>query len=164
MGLMIPGELAGLLNDLGFGWPATDEQKLAEMGASWAAFGGRIGPPVADAHAHAQQVWSANQGAAIEAFRLAWEHPAGPHRNLLDSAAGAAGVGTGLMACAGIVLALKVNVIVQLVQLAIEIAEAIATAPVTFGASLLEIPVFKEITGLLINLLINLAMNAVMGG
>ncbi len=74
------------------------------------------------------------------------------------------GIGAGLMACAGIVLAVKIDVIVQLVSLAIEIIEATATAPVTFGASLLEIPVFKEITGLLINLLINLALNAVMGG
>jgi hypothetical protein len=164
MGLMIPGQLATLLNDLGYMWPETDEQTLFQMGTSWTGFSGTVRQPVADAHAHAQQVWSANQGQAIEAFKQAWNHPAGPHKNLLDGATGATGIGAGLMVCAGIVLALKINVIVQLVELAIEIIEAIATAPVTFGASLLEIPVFKEITGLLINLLINLALNAIMGG
>jgi hypothetical protein len=51
---------------------------------------------------------------------------------------------------------------VQLVMLAIEIFEALATAPETFGASLLEIPVFKEITGMIINAIINEAINALM--
>ncbi len=164
MGLMIPGQLATLLNDLGYMWPETDEQGLFEMGTSWASFGGGMRQPVQDAHAHAQQVWAANQGQAIDAFKQAWNHPSAPHSNLLDGATGAMGIGAGLMVCAGIVLALKINVIVQLASLALEIIEAIATAPVTFGGSLLEIPVFKEITGLLINLLINLALNAIMGG
>jgi hypothetical protein len=62
------------------------------------------------------------------------------------------------------VLALKINVIVQLIMLAIEIAEALATAAPTFGASLAEIPIFKEITQLIIDQLINLALNAVLGG
>ncbi len=164
MGLMIPGELATLLNDLGYMWPETDEQSLFGMGSSWASFGSGMRQPVTDAHAHAQQVWSANQGQAIDAFKQAWNHQSAPHSNLLDGATGAMGIGAGLLACAGIVLALKINVIVQLVELAVEIVQAIATAPITFGASLLEIPVFKEITGLLINLLINVALNAIMGG
>jgi hypothetical protein len=73
-------------------------------------------------------------------------------------------IGAGLMVCAGIVLALKINVIVQLVQLAIEIASAIAEAVATFGASLLEIPIFKEITSLIIDQLINMALEAIFSG
>src|SRR5260370_42556639 len=111
--------------------------------------------PPQDAHGHATGVWSANQGQAIDAFQAAWNQPKGPHANLLDGTSGSLGVGIGLMVCSGIVLALKINVIVQLVQLAIEIFEAISTAVPTLGASLLEIPVFKEITGMLINLVIN---------
>jgi hypothetical protein len=163
MGMMLPSNLVTLLQDLGYNWPEADETKLLQMGQSWTGFSGQMGQPVADAHASAQQVWSANQGQAIDAFLQAWNHPQGPHANLRDAATGATGIGIGLMACAGIVLALKVNVIVQLVTLAIELVEAIATAPVTFGASLLEVPVFKEITNMLINLAINLAMNAIMG-
>ncbi|WP_433650306.1 hypothetical protein ACQP2C_28230 [Micromonospora zamorensis] len=73
-------------------------------------------------------------------------------------------IGAGLMVCAGIVLALKINVIVQLTLLAIQIAQAVATAAVTFGASLLEIPIFKLITGALIDQLLNMATEAVLGG
>jgi hypothetical protein len=61
------------------------------------------------------------------------------------------------------VLALKINVIVQLTILLIEIIQAIATAAPTFGASLLEIPVFKKITDMAINLIISQAMEAILG-
>jgi hypothetical protein len=53
---------------------------------------------------------------------------------------------------------------VQLTLLAIQIAQAVATAAVTFGASLLEIPIFKLITGALIDQLLNMATEAVLGG
>jgi hypothetical protein len=72
-------------------------------------------------------------------------------------------IGGALFVCAAVVLALKINVIVQLTILAIEILEAIVTAPETFGASLLEIPVFKKLTDMLINLLISQAMEVVLG-
>jgi hypothetical protein len=163
MGLMLPSSLVPLLQDLGYMWPEADETQVFQMGQSWTGFPARIGPHVADAHSAAQQVWSANQGDAIDTFQQAWSHPQAPHSNLQDGATGATGIGIGLMACSAIVLALKINVIVQLVTLAIELVEAIATAPVTAGASLLEVPVFKEITGMLINLVISLAMNAIMG-
>ncbi|MEE3920570.1 hypothetical protein V2I01_27060 [Micromonospora sp. BRA006-A] len=55
-------------------------------------------------------------------------------------------LGAGLIICAAIVLALKIAVIVQLAILAFEVAQAIATAVVTFGASLAEIPIFQIIT------------------
>jgi hypothetical protein len=54
-------------------------------------------------------------------------------------------------------------VIVQLTILAIEIIEALATAPETFGGSLLEIPVFKEIQQMFINAIINEVINAILG-
>jgi hypothetical protein len=76
---------------------------------------------------------------------------------------GAQVVGLCLYLCAVVVLALKVTVIVQLTILLVEIIEAIATAPVTFGGSLLEIPVFKKICDLAINYLISKAMEAVLG-
>lgn len=46
---------------------------------------------------------------------------------------------------------------------AIEIVQAIATAPETFGASLLEVPVFKKITDMAINFIINEAMEKILG-
>jgi hypothetical protein len=54
-------------------------------------------------------------------------------------------------------------VIVQLTILLIEIIQAIATAPETFGGSLLEVPVFKKLADLAINFLISKAMEAILG-
>ena len=61
--------------------------------------------------------------------------------------------------CAGVALALKINTLINLGILAAEIVEALATAVPTFGASLAEIPVFKEITSRIIQGIINEAVN-----
>lgn len=161
--LTLPGPLATLLNDLGYQWTQTKEGVLLDMGSSWTGFGSQSRQPPEDAHGAAQQVWSENKSRGVDAFQASWSNPRAPHANLSNAATASAGIGVGLLACAGIVLALKINTIVQLTTLAIGIAEAIATAPLTFGASLLEIPAFKEVTGLAINLLINIALNAIMG-
>jgi ABC-type lipoprotein release transport system permease subunit len=70
----------------------------------------------------------------------------------------------GLMIAAAVVLVLKIHVIVQLTMLAIEIAQAIATAGPTLGASPAEIPIFKELTGFVIDILIDQAIGALLGG
>jgi hypothetical protein len=66
--------------------------------------------------------------------------------------------------CAGVVVALKIAVVVQLAMLAVEIAQAIATAVPTAGASLLEIPIFKKITDILLDQALDLAINSVLNG
>lgn len=164
MGLQLPGELVSLLAVLGYTWPEADETKLLEMAGAWMAFPDRITGGLADADAAAQRVWTANHDSAVEAFRASWQQADSARANLEDGATAAHLIGAGLMICAGIVLALKINVIVQLVLLAIEIAQAIATAVATFGASLLEIPIFKMLTQVVIDQLIDLALNAVLGG
>lgn len=85
-------------------------------------------------------------------------------RNIVDTTNPTNIIGIGLIVAAGVVLALKIQVIVQLVLLAIQIAQAIATAVATFGASLLEIPIFKMITGMIIDQLIGMATDAVLNG
>lgn len=164
MGMELPGELVSLLGMLGYTWPESDETKLFEMGDAWLAFPERFGTGIADAEVAARQVWTGNQDSAVEAFQASWQEPESPRNNLEDGATAATLIGAGLMVCAGIVIALKINVIVQLILLAIQIAQAIATAVVTFGASLLEIPIFKMITQLVIDELLDLALNAVLGG
>lgn len=164
MGLQLPGELVSLLQMLGYNWPEADEEKLFEMGNAWLEFGGRFAQPIGEAGSHAQAVWTDNQGEGIEAFRSAWESPDAPAPALEDGTTAADIVGAGLMVCAGIVLALKINVIVQLTILAVQIAQAIATAAVTFGASLLEIPIFKEIAGFIIDQIIGMALEAILNG
>lgn len=164
MGLQLPGELVSLLSMLGFTWPEADETKLFEMGNAWLSFASSHSGPLGDADGHAQRVWTANRGEDIEAFRVAWNQEDSPKVNLEDFGTAANIIGAGLMVCAAIVLALKINVIVHLTILAIQIAQAIATAAPTFGASLAEIPIFKLITQAAIDILIDLALQAILNG
>ncbi|MEV5706711.1 hypothetical protein [Actinoallomurus sp. NPDC052274] len=164
MGLQLPGELVSLLGMLGYNWPESDETRLFEMGQRWLGFNSTLTSAVGEFNSVAQRVWSDNKGDGMAAFQNRWGAEGSPAPNLDTGSLGAAAIGGGLMLTAGVVLVLKINVIVQLVQLAIEIFEAVATAIETFGASLLEIPIFKEITSLLLDQLINLALNQLMGG
>ncbi|WP_019631757.1 hypothetical protein [Actinomadura atramentaria] len=164
MGLQLPGELISLLGMLGYNWPEADETKLFQLGGTWMDMASTLHATVSDADAVAQRIWSENKGDDFDAFRTAWSGDEAPTRNLGDAANGCLMVGAGLMVCAGVVLALKINVIVQLTMLAIEIAQAIATAAPTFGASLAEIPIFKEITGAIVDELINQAIGALLDG
>ncbi|WP_433181249.1 hypothetical protein [Actinoallomurus sp. CA-150999] len=163
MGLTLPGQLETLLNDLGFTWPEIDEERLLSLGHSWSAYGSRLQQISRDAQSAAEEVWSGNSGPAVERFKSRWEHEESPARVLSDGATAAHALGAVLMVCAAVVLALKVNVIVQLSILLAEIIEAVATAAVTFGASLLEIPVFKEIQQRIVNAIINEAINTILG-
>ena len=161
--MTLPGELERLLNDLGFNWPEIDEERLFELGQAWTAYGGQLQQISGDAQKAAEEVWSGNSGPAIEAFKARWEHEKSPAQILQKGATAGHVLGAVLMVCGAVVLALKINVIVQLVILLMEIIEALATAPETFGASLLEIPVFKEIQQKIINAIINEAINAILG-
>ncbi|HEU5266434.1 MAG TPA: hypothetical protein VFU35_07020 [Jatrophihabitans sp.] len=163
MGLDLPGPLETLLNDLGYTWPETDETDLFSTGSAWLNLGGTLGQIRQSADGAAQQVSTVNQGDAIEAFRQKWSGDNAPAKVLADATTGVELGGAALMLCAGVVLALKINTIVNLTILACEIAEAIATAVPTFGASLAEIPVFKEITDRIIQAIINEAVNAILG-
>lgn len=145
MGLELPGELRSLLNVLGYTWPEADETKLFEMGNAWIGFSGTLAGVVAETNTGASAVWSAHSGQDISAFQAWWSKEDSPASSLSDGVTAAVLTGTGLIICGAIVLALKIAVIVQLVILAIQIAQAVATAAVTFGASLLEIPVFQAL-------------------
>ncbi|MGP4026095.1 WXG100-like domain-containing protein [Actinomadura sp. 3N407] len=164
MGMQLPGELIGLLGMLGYTWPEGDETKLMEMGGTWISFGGGLQSASADADAVAQGVWTANKGDDFEAFQKEWTDDEAASANIRDAGTDCMLVGAGMLIAGIIILALKINVIVQLIILAIQIAQAIATAVVTFGASLLEIPIFKMITGLIIDQLIGMAVEALLNG
>ncbi|MFC4585823.1 WXG100-like domain-containing protein [Sphaerisporangium corydalis] len=161
MALRLPGELAGLLHALGFAWPESDEDRLLDMGRAWIAFSGRIGQPVGEAARHALGVLDGNSGEAFDAFGRTWAGGEGPAPALRDGATAATVIGTGLIVCAGIVLALKLNIIVQLSQLAVQIFQAVTAAPGTAGASLALIALYKKRTGVLIGMLTTLATQAI---
>ncbi|TDD25208.1 hypothetical protein E1287_37490 [Actinomadura sp. KC06] len=164
MGLQLPGELISLLGMLGYTWPEADETKLMEMGGTWMSFGGTLQSTSSGADSVAQGVWTTNKGEDFEAFQKDWTNDEAASANIRDAATDCMLVGAGLLIAGVVVLVLKINVIVQLIILAIQIAQAIATAAVTFGASLAEIPIFKMITGAIIDQLLGMAVEALLNG
>ena len=164
MGMQLPGELVSVLSVLGFTWPTGDEEKLFELGQVWTRWADTLRGTTDSTTTHAKSVWEVNVSDTTAAFEQAWQSAQSPANNLNDAATTADLIGASLMVCAGIVLALKISVITQLVILAIQIAQAIATAVVTFGASLLEIPIFRAITKIILDQLLGVALTKVLGG
>lgn len=159
MGLQLPSELVTFLQMVGYNWPQADETKLFEMGQRWVSFSSTLGDVMSNADSTAAAVWNENSGSDIAAFADHWSNEEGPSKILADGSTASTLVGSGMVICSAIVLALKVQVIVQLVTLAIQIAQALATAAVTFGASLAEIPVFQQISRSIIGMLIDQVIN-----
>ncbi|MEU8819656.1 hypothetical protein [Actinoplanes sp. NPDC048796] len=164
MGMEIPGELRSLLGVLGYNWPEADETALVEMGQAWISFSDRLEAIVSDATSTAGEVWTDHEGEAVAAFQAWWAREDSPARTLLDGANAATLTGTGLTICGGIVLALKVAVIAQLAILAAAIAQALATAVPTFGASLAEIPIFQKLTRTVVGNLVQEAIVQLLDG
>jgi hypothetical protein len=162
VGINLPGELAGLLQILGYNFPKGDESKLFEMGQKWLSFSNTLQEVSQNGQKVASQVWDQNKGANIDAFQKHYEAADGPTKVLEGAATAGQVLGAGMMICAGIILALKISTITQLVTLAIEIAQAIATAVATFGASLAEIPIFQQISRMIIGELIQQVINKLM--
>ncbi|SEG78565.1 hypothetical protein SAMN04489712_11292 [Thermomonospora echinospora] len=163
MGLVLPGQLAGLLEDLGYFWPNSDETKMLQMGQLWMEHGGKVSATVQQADQAVQSALSSNQGQGMEAFKAKWEAEDSAHRVAQDGVSGARVIGAALFACAMIVLALKITVIIQLTLLLIQIIQAIAASVATFGASLAWIPVAKKLADLAINFAISKAVEALLG-
>ena len=142
MGLQLPGWLTEPLGWIGMTWPEADEEKLFEAGQQWLSFGSQLSTIAQRADQTASEVWSANEGAAVDAFREWWTRDDGPEPRLTEDSMAAEIIGAALIIFAALTLALKIAFIVQLVILAIEVAQAIATAIATFGATAAEVPGF----------------------
>ncbi|MCC3765603.1 hypothetical protein K3N28_21320 [Glycomyces sp. TRM65418] len=158
MAIMLPSELAGLLGVLGFDWPQSNEDNLMDFGQVWMDFGSELSEIAGEAGGNAAQAWTDQIGKDIDAFKTWWESEDGPASILDSGSIGAMIGGVGLIICSIIVLVLKIMVIVQLVILAVQIAIAIAQAAVTFGASLLQVPIFQQLARTVVGNLIQEAI------
>lgn len=163
-GLQLPSELVSLLDILGHKWPEADESKLIEMGHSFVKFGEKLGGIIADAKTKAATVWTEGEGKDIDAFKKWWTDSDSPVAVLSDGCKAATVAGTGMMICGAIVLVLKLAITGQLVTLAIQIAQAIAAAVATWGASLSEIPIFQQTSRQIIGKLIDEVLTKLMNG
>lgn len=162
MGIQLPSELTGLLSMLGYDFPESDEESIFNLAGEWTGMADQISGRVEALNTAARTLLDNNMGAEIDAFKEEWDDAESAVRNIADAADPTNMINIGLTIAAGVVLALKVQVIVQLVMLAFQIAQAIATAVVTFGASLAQIPIFKMITGMILDQLIGMAIDMVL--
>jgi hypothetical protein len=162
--LELPSELTGLLSMLGYDWPESDEESIFNLAGEWTGMADQITGKIENLEAAARTLVENNVGQEIDAFRDEWEDAESAVRNLADATDPSNIINIGLTIAAGVILALKVQVIIQLVMLAFQIAQAIATAVVTFGASLAQIPIFKIISGIIIDQLIGMAIEMVLNG
>ncbi|MGW5360235.1 WXG100-like domain-containing protein [Actinopolymorpha pittospori] len=161
--LVLPGWAADLLNELGYIWPKSDEVQMFDLGSAWVDFGGEAHTTHGRTNEPVQAVTTQNTGGDIDAFTAQWNHRDHGSEVLKDGSQGATLVGPGLYIAAGLVLALKIAVIVQVTLLIIQIIQAIAASVATLGVSLLWIPVAKKLAGLAINLALSQVIEALLG-
>jgi hypothetical protein len=146
MGLQLPGWLTEPLGWIGLTWPDADEELLLQAGRDWIAFSGRLHAMAQASNSSAEDVWSRNEGTAVKAFETWWAGADGPGMRLAEDAIAAGMIGCALCLFAAVTLALKIAFVVQLTTLAIEVAQAIATAVASFGATTAEVPGFIAAT------------------
>ncbi|PRY61035.1 hypothetical protein [Glycomyces artemisiae] len=164
MAITLPSELMAVLSAIGHDFPESNEDALMDIGQAWMDFGGELADILGESGASAAQAWTDQVGQDIDAFKAWWESEDGPSEILSSGATGAMVGGAGMMIASIIVLCLKIMVIVQVVILAVQIALAIAEAAVTFGASLLQIPIFRQITKEIVSNLIQEAIFKLVAG
>jgi hypothetical protein len=164
MGMDLPSPLIEILGMLGYEWPESDEESLFKLAGEWTGMADQLGPRIESLQNAARTLLENNRGSHIDAFQAEWEGEESSANNLADAGDPANKLNIGLTIMAAIVLALKIQVIIQLAILAFQIAQAIAFAAVTFGASLAQIPIFKAITGMIIDKLMDMAITKVLNG
>lgn len=72
MGVMLSGELSGLLAEAGGRWPEADEDRLHEVADSWRTLAQDLRTTAADGTAVAGRVSAINTGPAVDAFSAYW--------------------------------------------------------------------------------------------
>lgn len=133
MSIMLPGDLAWVLNLLGFAWPNVDEDQLRAAAADHRRIAGQVEQAASHGNAGTATVSGANEGMAAQAFASRWARVSQPHLGRLAQVYGITADMQDVMA--DIVEGAKAAVIAQLVALAAEIAAAAAASVVTFGLS-----------------------------
>lgn len=161
---MLPPEVSHVLNMIGFEWPEGNEDTVLAWSRRWTQFSSEVNDSQGLAEQAALHALDHNHGAAMDAFAARWRDHDGVAEVARDLGLAGNLLGGCLLVVGMAIIALKIAFVVNLILLAIQIAEAIAAAAATFGASLAWIPIAREIVRRLIELAINLAVNALMGG
>jgi hypothetical protein len=132
MSVMLPGDLAFVLNLIGFNWPQADEDKLRQSAQHWREYASELERVIADTSRVLVQVRADNSAESIDALEQHWLD-FGQHLHHAHDAAGT--VAEVLDEFALVVDGLKLKVVVQLGLLAGELAATTGAAFLTFGVA-----------------------------
>ncbi|MFJ1756710.1 hypothetical protein [Kitasatospora sp. NPDC088134] len=133
MGVVLPDEVAWVLDLIGVNWPNVDEDEFREIADSMRAFAEEVDNGRTDTIAAVQRMISENVGPATDAFNKHWSSVAGRHLHGLGEAGRL--LATALDGAALVIEGAKIAAVAQLVALAVEVIAAQAAAPFTFGLS-----------------------------
>ena len=148
----LPLPVVTFLNAIGIKWPYINEDSLHQFADLTREFGQAVEQTHEDATQAVANIAQAYQGGSTQAMSSGWASLSATH--VKEVTAACTVLADALDAWAVYVVAQKGQALVQMVELAISYATAIAAAPETLGASLAALPGLEEIGEALGNSLI----------
>ena len=139
----LPMPVVTFLNAVGIKWPYINEDSLTHLATLTREFGQAVEQTHQDATQAVAGIAQGYQGAATQAMSSGWAHLSSTHVKELVAACDVMAVA--IDAWAAYVVMQKGQALVQLVELAISYAAALAAAPETLGVSLAALPGLEEI-------------------
>ncbi|MEU5387097.1 WXG100-like domain-containing protein [Kitasatospora cineracea] len=133
MGVVLPDELAWVLDLIGINWPNVDEDEYREMADELRDLATSLASDGRQIESAAQEFLGITEGAGAEAFQAHWDKVIGTHMPQVGQAIEL--FATGLDGAALVITGAKIAAVVQLGILAAEVIAAQAAAPFTFGLS-----------------------------
>lgn len=148
----LPLPVVTFLNAIGIKWPYLNEDSLHQFATLAREFGDAVEQTHQDATQAVSNIAQAYQGASTQSMSSGWAHLSSTHVTEVVDACKL--MADALDAWAVYVVAQKGQALVQIVELAIGYATALAAAPETLGASLAALPGLEELGEALGNSLI----------
>jgi hypothetical protein len=141
MGVVLPSELAWVLNLIGVTWPNIDEDQLRDTANQMRQLAGELDSNNGDAKSEIEQMLGVNKAQSLDNFNALWQKVANGHLPQLGE--GLKLLGTGLDISAVVIEGMKVAAIVQLGILAAAIetfgaSEALAAAQTAFTEQIVK--------------------------
>jgi hypothetical protein len=159
MGIVLPDEVAWVLDLIGVEWPNVDEDELRSIADDLRGLAEELKGHNGDAKSDIASMLGVNSSESLELFNALWTKIADGHLEQLGE--GLSMLGTGLDIAAMVVVGLKLAAIVQLVFLAAELIADQAAAPFTFGASEAAAVVETEATSQIVKQIVKQAVKTV---
>jgi uncharacterized protein YukE len=151
MAIELPGEVESFLNFIGINWPSVNEDKVREFASHVKEFAENIEAAHRESTATVHALSEAYQGASYEALLAKWAQLSGSHMDELVQACHV--VASALDAAAGVIVAMKLEAIAELVAMAAAFVADQAAAVATLGAAEAALVLIEEGAKKLVNFL-----------